>query len=95
MDKIEQDFADRSLLVEPVTRPDGIEIKVWGYGDHIQVHAALSADYSKNEVELLGNGDFSAGLELIGKAHFNADPLQLGAGNRLLNDQLRKLKETR
>lgn len=54
----------RKLIGEPVTRPDGRVMRLWDYefGVDVDISKLGNSWYSKDEVELLGGGDFKRGL---------------------------------
>lgn len=64
---------ERTFLVEPVHRPDGSLLSITDQGDFVEVSMnTLKGGYSKDDVRTLGQGDFEAGLFIIGRAYFEA-----------------------
>lgn len=56
---------------------------------------ASNVTYTPDELENLGKGDPLRGVEMIGRAYYNAPFQEIIAGRpRLLNDEIKQLKET-
>lgn len=65
--------SERKFLIEPVSRPDGSLLSITDEGDFVEVSMdTLKGGYSKDDVRTLVQGDFEAGLFIIGRAYFEA-----------------------
>jgi len=79
------------LLVEPVTRSDGITIRFIQEGTSILLDAdGFVSGYGREEIMRLGLGDFQTGLAKLGQAAFieDGDVLRKAGSERLLNEIL-------
>lgn len=97
---------DANLIWEPITREDGDQVALWEYRfkepnvTRIEVRfGPFLANYTPEEVLLLGDGDRDKGLVRIAQAYYKAPSeyytLEHGMPNRLFNDELDSLKTSR
>ena len=69
---------ERKLLIEPVRRPDGSLLSIYGEDDLVTVSMdTLIGVYTIEDVRLLGQGDFESGILVIGRALFEATDLHI------------------
>jgi hypothetical protein len=90
------------IIGEPVKRPDGSEFSIWEYKSptngraEIEVrNPGLTVNYTTDEVELLGDGDFKRGVVKLGQAYYDVRDEDLHiSGEKLLYEKLQKLKDS-
>jgi hypothetical protein len=69
-----------SLWGEPVTRPDGRDVKIRISPNEQSIlisNGGIAEAYTRSEVEKLGGGNFTAGLSLIGQRIYGAPRSEL------------------
>lgn len=78
--------SEKRMLTEPITRPDGMVIKIMQQGNLVTLEEgpadgswAIEAAYTTEEVNELGLGNFYAGVARLGYAAFTA-------GGRIVGD---------
>lgn len=87
----------RSIIGEPIIRPDGNIVRIWhikeNSGEYVMASVKSSALYLKEEVELLGEGNFMQGTIKIAQSYYSAPEDALHAGTtRLLDAEIENLK---
>lgn len=87
--------SEKKLLCEPVTRPDGVVIKLWHHTRYnaLDIEHGFSSWYTKEEVEFLGNGNFFRGAYKIGQAYYVAGSEELYAGLKLFANILKEQRK--
>lgn len=84
---------DRKLLGEPVTRQDGVEIKIYKTDRGLEVDAGWNAYYSDDEVEYLGGGNWNRGFARISQSYYK-DPEISGPAFKNFIDEIRQARES-
>lgn len=87
----------RKLIGEPVMRPDGATITPWqNPNGNLEVDLTFAnAWYDREDVKLLGEGDFDRGVNRIMQSCYKSPAEDLLAGRRrTLNDEIKQLKNT-